>query len=209
MYGIIAPGQKTDVHDAETCDAFPLENKTQEGESITMKKTTLLSLATAAAVITTSVGTFAAFDKTSANNTGNGAALDFGTPVTVNMSMDEGVVGERALGKAPSVTTTATVNVQNEDSLGTQIDLDFTLAGDHGTTLTKGEDYTLEVKANSAYLGSDVQSVTPNSQYKDTNVSDGEKKYDVTVTLTDTGEGKIAAENGSANVKLEMTATLK
>lgn len=173
-----------------------------------MKKTTLLSLATAAAVITTSVGTFAAFDTTSANNTGSGATLDFGTPVTVSMNMDEGVAGERTLGEAPSVTTTATVNVQNEDSLGEQITLDFVLAGDHGTTLTKGDDYTLEVKANSAYIGSDVQSVTPNSQYKDTNVTDGEKKYDVTVTLTDTGEDKIAAENGSANVTLEMTATL-
>lgn len=159
-------------------------------------------------MITTSVGTFAAFDTTSANNTGSGATLDFGTPVTVSMNMDEGVAGERTLGEAPSVTATATVNVQNEDSLGEQITLDFVLAGDHGTTLTKGDDYTLEVKANSAYIGSDVQSVTPNSQYKDTNVTDGEKKYDVPVTLTDTGEDKIAAENGSANVTLEMTANL-
>lgn len=159
-------------------------------------------------MITTSVGTFAAFDTTSANNTGSSATLDFGSPVTVSMNMDEGVAGERTLGEAPSVTTTATVNVQNEDSLGEQITLDFVLAGDHGTTLTKGDDYTLEVKANSAYIGSDVQSVTPNSQYKDTNVTDGEKKYDVTVTLTDTGEDKIAAENGSANVTLEMTANL-
>lgn len=174
-----------------------------------MKKTTLLSLATAAAVITTSVGTFAAFDTTSANNTGSGATLDFGAPVTVSMSMNEGIAGERTLGKAPSVTTTATVNVQNEDSLGTQIDLDFKLAGTHGTSLVKDDDYTLEVTENVAYSDGGVEVVSANSQYKDTNVNDGEKKYDITVTLTDAGEDKIAAENGSAVVQLEMTATLK
>lgn len=71
---------KPDVHDAAMCDAFPLKSKKQEGESIPMKKTTLLSLVTAAAVVTTSVGTFAAYDILTANNTGNGATLDFGSP---------------------------------------------------------------------------------------------------------------------------------
>lgn len=97
-----------------------------------MKKTTLLSLATAAAVITTSVGTFAAYDTLSANNTGEGAALTFKNPVTVEMNVDAATVSERSLGDLPAVTTTATVTVSNEDNLGSKIDLAFDLGGIDG-----------------------------------------------------------------------------
>lgn len=175
-----------------------------------LKKTTLLSLATAAAVITTSVGTFAAYDTLSANNTGSGAMLDFGAPVTVEMNMDAGETNSRDLGEAPSVTTTATVNVANEDGLGDKITLSFDLAGTDGMSLVETTDYTLDVKANSAYVDgtSTVSSETANTTYKDTNVAAGEKKYDVTVTLTEAGAEKIAEKNGTADVKLEMTATL-
>lgn len=175
-----------------------------------MKKTTLLSLATAGAVILTSVGTFAAYDTLSANNTGNGAVLDFGSPVTVEMNMDAGDANSRSLGEAPSVTTTATVQVENEDSLGEKITLAFDLAGTDGATLTETTDYTLDVKANAAYSdgSSTVSSKSDNINFEDTNVKAGEKKYDVTVTLTETGAQKIAEKNGSAEVKLEMTATL-
>lgn len=175
-----------------------------------LKKTTLLSLATAAAVITTSVGTFAAYDTLSANNTGSGAMLDFGAPVTVEMNMDAGEANSRDLGEAPSVTTTATVNVANEDGLGDKITLSFDLAGTDGMSLVETTDYTLDVKANSAYVDgtSTVSSETANTTYKDTNVAAGEKKYDVTVTLTEAGAEKIAEKNGTADVKLEMTATL-
>lgn len=175
-----------------------------------MKKTTLLSLVTAAAVITTSVGTFAAYGTLSANNTGEGAVLDFGSPVTVAMEVAAGEASSRSLGEAPSVTTTATLNVQNEDSLGSQIDLVFDLAGTDGSTLEATTDYTLAVQANSAYAdgSSTVTSDSDNINFEDSNVKGGEKKYDVTVTLTEEGARKIAEKNGSAEVKLEMTATL-
>lgn len=175
-----------------------------------LKKTTLLSIATAAAVITTSVGTFAAYDTLSASNAGEGAVLDFGAPVTVEMSMDAGEANSRELGEAPSVTTTATVTVANEDTLGEKITLAFDLAGTDGAALVETTDYTLDVKANSAYVDgtSTVSSETANTTYKDTNVAAGEKKYDVTVTLTEEGARKIAEKEGSAQVKLEMTATL-
>lgn len=175
-----------------------------------MKKTTLLSLATAAAVITTSVGTFAAFDTLSANNSGSGAVLNFGSPVTVEMSMDAGDANERSLGEAPSVTTTATVQVENEDSLGEKIALSFDLAGSDGTNLQETTDYTLDVKANAAYSdgSSTVSSQSDNINFEDSNVNAGEKKYDVTVTLTESGAQKIAEKGGAAEVKLEMTATL-
>jgi len=175
-----------------------------------LKKTTLLSLATAAAVITTSVGTFAAYDTLSANNTGSGAVLDFGAPVTVSMNVDAGEASSRGLGEAPSVTTTATVTVANEDDMGDKITLAFDLAGTDGASLTETTDYTLDVKANSAYVagGSSITSKSDNVNFEDSNIAGGEKKYDVTVTLTETGAEKIAAQNGSADVKLEMTATL-
>lgn len=175
-----------------------------------MKKTTLLSLVTAAAVITTSVGTFAAYDTLSANNTGSGAVLNFGAPITVEMNLDAGEANSRTLGEAPSVTTTATVTVANESDLGDQITLSFDMAGTDGSSLVETTDYTLDVKANAAYSGGSgtVSSKSDNINFEDTNVSDGEKKYDVTVTLTEEGARKIAAHNGSADVKLEMTATL-
>lgn len=175
-----------------------------------LKKTTLLSLATAAAVITTSVGTFAAYDTLSANNTDSGAVLNFGAPVTVEMSMGAGEANARELGEAPSVTTTATVTVANEKSLGEKITLTFDLAGTDGASLTETTDYTLDVKANSAYVagGSSITSKSDNVNFEDSNISGGEKKYDVTVTLTESGAKKIAAQDGSADVKLEMTATL-
>lgn len=192
------------------CDAFPLKSKKQEGESIPMKKTTLLSLVTAAAVVTTSVGTFAAYDILTANNTGNGATLDFGSPVTVAMNMDAGTANERTLGEAPSVTTTATVTVANEDSLGEKITLAFDLAGTDGASLVETTDYTLDVQANAAYSdgSSAITSKYDNVNFEDSNVKGGEKKYDVTVTLTETGAQKIAEKSGSAEVKLEMIATL-
>lgn len=175
-----------------------------------MKKTTLLSLATAAAVITTSVGTFAAYDTLSANNTGNGALLDFGAPVTVEMNLDAGEANSRELDQAPSVTTTATVNVANEDGLGEKITLTFDMAGTDGASLVETTDYTLDVKANASYSDGDVSSnhESPNKTFEDTYVAEGEKTYDVTVTLTEEGARKIAEKNGAAEVKLEMTATL-
>lgn len=175
-----------------------------------MKKTTLLSLATAAAVITTSVGTFAAYDTLSANNTGSGAVLDFGTPITVTMNVDAGTAERTTPGELPSITTTATVNVANEDGLGSQITLTFDLAGTDGTTLTETTDYTLDVKANASYVdgSSTVTSKSDNVNFEDSNVAGGEKTYDVTVTLTETGAQKVAEKNGAADVKLEMTATL-
>lgn len=177
-----------------------------------MKKTTLLSLVTAAAVVTTSVGTFAAYDTLTANNTGSGAKLDFGSPVTVEMSLDAGTANERTLGQAPSVTTTATVTVENDElkPLGEKITLSFDLAGTDGTTLEETTDYTLEVKANDAYSdgSSTISSKSDNINFEDTNVKGGEKKYDVTVTLTESGAGKIAEKGSDAQVNLEMTATL-
>nr|WP_317401047.1 hypothetical protein [uncultured Gemmiger sp.] len=175
-----------------------------------MKKTTLLSLATAAAVITTSVGTFAAFDKTSANNTGNGAALTFKNPITVELNVDAATVSERSLNEAPSVTTTATVEVANEDNLAKSIALSFDLGGDDGSTLKAGTDYTLNVAANSAYSdgSSTISSSENNINFTDSNATTGTKTYDVTVTLTDDGADAIAKKGAAANVTLEMTATL-
>lgn len=46
-----------------------------------LKKTTLLSIATAAAVITTSVGTFAAYDTVTAEATAG--SVSFRKPVTI------------------------------------------------------------------------------------------------------------------------------
>lgn len=42
----------------------------------------------------------------------------------------------------------------------------------------------------------------------DSNVKDGEKTYDVTVKLTASGAEKIAKKGDTADVTLEMTATL-
>ncbi len=152
----------------------------------------------------------AAYDTLSANNTGEGALLDFGAPVTVEMNLDAGEANSRELDQAPSVTTTATVNVANEDGLGEKITLTFDMAGTDGAPLVETTDYTLDVKANSSYVdgSSTITPGTTDVTFEGTNVAEGEKTYDVTVTLTEEGARKIAEKNGAAEVKLEMTATL-
>ena len=85
----------------------------------------------------------------------------------------------------------------------------FDLAGTDGTALEATTDYTLDVQANSAYGSGEVSSDSDNVNFEDGNVEAGEKKYDVTVTLTESGAQKIAEKNGAAEVKLEMVATLR
>lgn len=174
-----------------------------------MKKTTLLSLATAAAVITTSVGTFAAYDTLSANN-GEGAALTFKNPVTVQMNLEDAEVDSRSLGEAPTVTTTATVTVSNDDNLATKVTLSFDMGGTDGATLVEGTHYTLDVKADDSYgAGSaTVVSKNDNINFEDSNATTGQKNYDVTVKLTEEGAKQIAEKGAGADVKLAMTATL-
>lgn len=76
------------------------------------KKSTLLSLATAAAIVATTFGTYAAWDTLSV--TSNAQEVTIASPVNMEISPAEFTLVSRELGAdVPKYTSTATVDVQN------------------------------------------------------------------------------------------------
>ena len=86
-----------------------------------MKKSTLLSLLTAGSIVLTSAGTYAAWDKTSANDS---TTVAFRTPVTisvtdnVSLSKDQGTLKE-----LPTVSGSVKLVVTDPDNLATKLKL--------------------------------------------------------------------------------------
>ena len=109
-----------------------------------MKKSTILSLATAIAVVGTSAFTFATWDETTASNT---AELTVGSPVKItadtfgNFTEDS----SRTLGSNPVYTSDVTFNISGNDAKkATTLTLTPTVK-DGGTTLTDDQvNVTLE-----------------------------------------------------------------
>lgn len=90
-----------------------------------MKKSTLLSLATAGAIVATSVGTFAAWDTTDATSTGT---VNFGTPVTVTAGTAPTYeTANRSLNVAPTSKGTVSFKVKDEKGLASTLKLSATV----------------------------------------------------------------------------------
>lgn len=164
-----------------------------------MKKSTLLSFATAGAIVMASAGTYAAWDTLTADKT---ATLNFGTPVVLTMdSLGEGNASQRTtLGEAPKIETTAVINLENSDDLGEKIELIPTIEGT--VPLTPGTDYTLEIAADTTYSQGEVQTETANTKFYDSNVTAGTKTYKITITLTEAGQNKLKADPDANSLKL-------
>lgn len=128
-----------------------------------MKKSTLLSFATAAAIVVASAGTYAAWDKLDATKT---ATVTIDKPVVVTMAdIGEFNKATTELGNLPSYTQDVTFNVA-----------EFPIEAE--------EDYKLTVDATSDQSGK--VTVTATKAIDDTNDKiSGEHKYTVTVTPID------------------------
>lgn len=163
-----------------------------------MKKSTLLSFATAGAIVMASAGTYAAWDTLTSEET---ATLNFGTPIVLTMdSLEAGNAAQRtSLGEVPKIETKAIINLDNSDNLGEKIELTPTIEGD--ISLTAGTDYTLAIVADSTYQGS-VQTEAENTKFYDENIATGKKTYKITITLTEAGQNKLKADPDANNLKL-------
>lgn len=165
-----------------------------------LKKTTLLSIATAAAVITTSVGTFAAYDTVTAEATAG--SVSFRKPVTIQAAELTMSPEEDSLGTAPSATGTVTFTVTDEESLASSLGLEIAVA-DNGATGLSASDFDFNVTdfndgANSGCTGG-------GTSWTDSDLT-GTNRYTVTATLKAESASKLASAAG--DVKITVTGTL-
>lgn len=155
-----------------------------------MKKSTLLSLLTAGAVIATSAGTFAAWDQTTVTSTGD---LKIDKPVTVtatNLKLNR----ENGLSEnAPTYKGTVTVSAKDLPSSVTSANYEITYVA-------------------KAYLADDdtkatVNGVTATAIEKEP-VTELGQDHTVEVTVNTTEDAKTIAD-GTTALKVDVTATLQ
>lgn len=165
-----------------------------------LKKTTLLSIATAAAVITTSVGTFAAYDTVEATTTGG--TVTFRNPVTVTageLTMNE---TDNQLNTNPSASGTVTFTVTDAEKLATQLDLEINVTDNGGKGLDANDfDFTVTDSSDSegtSFSGSEIA-------WTDTDLSDS-NEYTIKATLNETGVAKL--DGAAPSVEITVTGTL-
>lgn len=156
-----------------------------------MKKSTILSLATAIAVVGTSAFTFAVWDETTASKT---ATLSVGSPVKITADTFENFKEDssRTLGNNPVYTSDVTFNISGNDT-------------GKATSLT----LTPTVKENDVTLSADKVDVTLEQTGDDTGLLDlvdskieASNTYTVKVTVKDAG---LAAKD----LIVEVTGELK
>ena len=147
-----------------------------------MKKSTILSLATAIAVVGTSAFTFAVWDETTASKT---ATLSVGSPVKITADTFENFKEDssRTLGNNPVYTSDVTFNISGNDT-------------GKATSLT----LTPTVKENDVTLSADKVDVTLEQTGDDTGLLD--LVDTVKVTVKDAG---LAAKD----LTVEVTGELK
>lgn len=161
-----------------------------------MKKSTILSLLTTAAIITTSVGTYAIWDTVTADSRDNTVTLR--NPVTITDTTAEQSITASADELNPAaITASGTVKfkVQNENSLAKSLTLEESITAGSQGALSETADYTIE------FTGTGVSGKT------DSSVTDGDEEYGYTITFTESGLSKLSANSNSCTVK--VTATLQ
>lgn len=168
-----------------------------------LKKTTLLSLATAAAVVVTSAGTFAAYDTVTATATAEN--VTFRAPVTIAAAEFTMSGEEDALNTAPSATGVVTFTVEDAESLAQNLQLEITVQDGSVSQQLTEEDFTFSVTdssdgSNSGLSGSETT-------WNDTDLTQ-ENKYTVTATLKDSAAEKLADEGHNGQISILVTGTL-
>lgn len=151
-----------------------------------MKKSTLLSLATAGAIVATSAFTFASWDQL--DNTAQVATVTIRNPVTVTVTEDTTteLSTNSAINEVPTYTGTATVSLENATDLANYELVATPKVFDGAKEITSGLTATAEVG--------------------DATLADGQKTINVTVTPTDDSTGKSLA---GQELTVKVTAKLQ
>lgn len=161
-----------------------------------MKKTRVLSLLTAAAVVATSVATYAVWDTVTA--TSKQQTVTLRNPVTITDTTSETEIDADAASLNPgSITASGEVkfNVENTDSLATSLELSENIQAGSQGKLEESTDYTIQ------FTGSGV------SGKADSTVTDGEETYGYEITFTSSGLNKL--KDNSNQCTVQVTAELK
>lgn len=158
-----------------------------------MRKARILSFATAAMVLVTSVATYAVWDVVSVESRANTVTIR--NPVTVtdntteqNISADAGTLNPA------SVTASGTVKfkVDNSDSVAKTLTLQESIEA--AESLEESTDYSI------VFSGDGVEGKA------DSSVTDGTEEYNYTITFTASGLEKVKTNSNACTVK--VTATL-
>lgn len=158
-----------------------------------MKKTTILSILTVAAILVSSAATYAIWDIVTVESRSNTVTMR--NPVTVEDSTTEQSISADADTLDPAeVTASGTVKfqVENEDSIAKNLTLQETVEA--AEKLIESTDYTIE------FSGDGISGKT------DSSVTDGEEEYQYTITFTESGLSKMKTNSNACTVK--VTATL-
>lgn len=130
------------------------------------KKSTLLSLATAAAIVATTFGTYAVWDTTKDSAS---AELTLRKPVVVAAKLSEKgfEATNEAFGETPSYTSDVTFTVANVDQVAAgQITLNTAVKKSDGTDVTSNFDVVYTEAAGETGLTNNVDSsITASNQY--------------------------------------------
>lgn len=153
-----------------------------------MKKSTLLSFATAAAIVATSAGTYAAWDQTTATTAP--AAVTFREPVAITTSALTKNEAESvtAYNEVPTYVANTTFTVSNVPDDATGANMDYTVALKDNNQPVGADAYTTEVVDSATQIN-------------------GDHPVKVTVKPNDTEAGK--ALGGKTGLTVEVTGTLK
>lgn len=156
-----------------------------------MKKSTILSLATAIAVVGTSAFTFAAWDEL---ETTENTTLTYREPVKLTETITAPAKVEYDLGAAvPATTVDVTFNIVNPDSKATKLELIPTLKNSSDTDLNDKVKIEIKDKDGNA-LSNNIDTTVTGSETKN---------YEVVITPTD------ASYEDMNNAKLTVVGKLQ
>lgn len=155
-----------------------------------MKKSTILTFATAAAVLATSAGTFAAWDQTSVSQTQN---VTLAKPVTMTLSQATLTTNKTVGADVPVYEGTGTLKITNLPKTATTSTHEITYTAKVYTDAQK----TTEAKGVTATAKEETPAAT----------LDDDHTVTVTVTPEDNAEAKELANNAT-ELTVEVTANL-
>lgn len=155
-----------------------------------MKKSTILTFATAAAVLATSAGTFAAWDKISDTQTGT---LTYANSVTINETLDAPAKVTYDLGTEtiPDAQANVTFKVDDKDKRAGVLTVVPTVKQGEADLVTEGKVKVTVKKGGEALVDNKDSSIAENNDYT------------VVITPTDT-----ATFNDLNGATLSVTGTL-
>ena len=161
-----------------------------------MKKSTLLSFATAGAIVVTSAGTYAAWDTLTDDTT---ADITFRNPVTVTVNPTyELTEASSALDTLPTASGTVKFNVENPGDLANTLTITPIVTGGNSASVS---DFNFEIIDSSE---NSKPKLGGNSEDGFVDKTLGTTTYSVTVTPKDASRAAVAGQE----VHIQLTAEL-